>query len=113
VAEAKKCRTCKRVRPLTDVNMRERAPDARQARCRECSREWYLANKEEHVKNVGERNRHLRTEYADRLARYLLEHPCADCGEDDVRVLDVDHEYPAEKLTGVGRLVMLHRLGAG
>ena len=30
----------------------------------------------------------LKKEY---ILKYLLEHPCKDCGEDDIRVLQFDH----------------------
>jgi hypothetical protein len=100
----KRCSTCQVIRPLTDFNLRSSSRDGRQWRCRECSRAWYLVNKEQHLKNVAARNRRVREEYAQRLAAYLLEQGCADCGEDDIRVLEFDHNDPAEKLTEVGRL---------
>ena len=36
---------------------------------------------------------------------YLLDHPCIDCGCDDVRVLEFDHRDPATKVAGVCELV--------
>lgn len=102
---SKTCSTCHELRPLTDFNVRRTAADGLQARCRSCSRQWYADNREDHMRNVRVRNDRVRAEARVRLTDYLLEHPCVDCGESDVRVLDFDHEDPTTKLTEVGRLI--------
>lgn len=101
----KRCVTCRLMRPLSDFNVRSKAADGLQSRCRDCSRAWYVANKPAHDANVQRRNKRVRADYRQRLADYLLDHPCVDCGEPDVRVLDFDHEDPAHKLDEVARLV--------
>ena len=103
----KRCTTCHQLLPLLDFNMRRSSPDGLQPRCRACSREWYERNRLPHMARVRERNRRVRAEHQARLAAYLLEHPCVDCGEADLRVLDLDHDDPAEKVANVGRLVTL------
>jgi hypothetical protein len=103
----KRCTTCHELRPLTDFNLRRSSADGLQARCRACSREWYARNRLPHMARVRERNKRVRAEHQERLAAYLLEHPCVDCGEADLRVLELDHEDPAQKAATVGRLVTL------
>ncbi len=39
------------------------------------------------------------------LAHYLTEHPCVDCGNADVRVLDFDHRPEFDKRDDVMSLV--------
>jgi len=54
--------------------------------------------------NVARRNARVRRANQARLGAYLLEHPCVDCGEVDVRCLEFDHEVPADKRMEVTRL---------
>lgn len=105
--DEKRCTTCHEMRPLTDYNVRRSAPDGLQARCRSCSRTWYLLNTSEHIRRVAVRNKRVRGEHQELMAAYLLENPCVDCGESDLRVLELDHEDPAEKSENVGRLLTL------
>src|SRR5688572_13889857 len=81
----KRCVTCHALRPLDAFNLRRAAKDGRQARCRACSRTWYIQNKDSHRRNVARRNERVRKEYRERLVGYLKDHPCVDCGETDLR----------------------------
>jgi hypothetical protein len=102
--DQKRCSTCHLLRPTSDFNVRRSAPDGLQPRCRPCAHEWYLAHRVEHSGKVQLRNQRLRAENQQLLGAYLLEHPCVDCGEADVRVLDFGHEDPSQKTADVGRL---------
>ena len=101
----KRCCTCHELRALTEFNVRRGASDGLQSRCRSCSRAWYVANREQHRGNVRRRTVATRIEYKRRLGDYLLEHPCGDCGERDVRVLDFDHEPGHVKRKDIAALV--------
>ena len=100
----KRCVTCHEERPLIAFNVRRQSKDGLQDRCRECSRAWYLANREEHIRNVGARTARMRRTYRQRIGEYLRDHPCIDCGETDLACLDFDHRDRATKAGGVGQL---------
>jgi len=46
------------------------------------------------------------------VADYLATHPCIDCGESDVVVLEFDHRDPGTKLENVARLIHTGTLAA-
>ena len=101
----KRCCTCHELRPLTDFNVRSTAADGLQARCRDCSRKWYVANRDAHRANVRLRSTAVKKEYERRIGEHLLAHPCVDCGESDVRVLDFDHLDPSTKRSDIAKMV--------
>lgn len=101
----KRCSTCHRVLPLDAFTRRRDSRDGRQNRCRGCWHEWYLANKQEHIREVQRRNRERTQENRRRLVEHWRAHPCVDCGETDLRVLDFDHRDRALKRGVVSRLV--------
>ncbi len=105
MATTKRCCTCHELRPLTDFNVRRAAPDGLQSRCRACSRAWYVAHREQHRANVRRRTVPTRVEYKRRIGAHLQAHPCVDCGETDVRVLDFDHEAGSDKRSDIAALV--------
>jgi len=101
----KRCCTCSEVRPHTDFNLRAAAQDGLQSRCRECSRKWYVANRDAHRANVRRRSTATKREYKRRIGEHLQANPCVDCGEADVRVLDFDHLDAADKRADIAKLV--------
>jgi hypothetical protein len=102
---SKQCCTCHELRPLTDFNVRSAAPDGLQSRCRTCSRQWYLTNRDAHRANVRLRSTATKKEYKRRIGEHLLAHPCVDCGESDVRVLDFDHLDASTKRSDIAKMV--------
>jgi hypothetical protein len=65
--------------------------------CSKCKREYdinyYLNefNRQKQLTRVKERNLKIRNEIREYIGKYLLKHPCVDCGEKDIIVLDFDH----------------------
>lgn len=59
------------------------------------------------MENVRRRSVRARRVLQQHVATYLRDHPCIDCGEDDLRCLEFDHQDPALKLNEVSKLVSL------
>jgi hypothetical protein len=89
----KVCGRCKIPKSLDQFNKATRAKDGVQPWCRSCTK----AVNNELYRN-GQRSVQVREANARTIARninyvsaYLLAHPCVDCGEADVVVLEFDH----------------------
>lgn len=104
----KTCSTCRRSLGHSEFNARARSPDRRQSVCRECNRararRYYAENVEKHRKAVAAQVAKTRAAHLRRIGEYLLEHPCVDCGQRDIRVLDFDHRDGVEKSAEVMKL---------
>lgn len=103
--DGKNCSTCGQRQPLTEFNRRAQAPDGLQARCRSCARRWYRLNTEAHKKNTRRRRLEYAVEVRREMMAFFNEHPCVDCGEQDVRCLDFDHRGDLLKSANVGYLL--------
>lgn len=68
-------------------------------------RAHYARNVAYYVDKAARANSRQRAENYTRLIEYLRGHPCVDCGEADVRVLQFDHVDPATKTTEVSGLL--------
>ena len=103
--DSKRCSTCRQDLPLDAFARQTASRDGRQPKCRACWRDWYLAHKDGHVAEVRRRNALRTQDNRARLVAYLEEHPCVDCGESDLRVLDFDHRDRTTKGGLVSTLV--------
>lgn len=92
----KQCRLCKIEKPLSEFPSKHKKIGAPlRSYCYECQREYcrqhYRNNKEVYNQRRYERQRTRRDRYRKMVVAYLREHPCVDCGESDIRVLEFDH----------------------
>lgn len=105
----KRCGTCRQSKPLSEFNRKSSRADGRQEVCRECnrasSRRYYERNRAHHIAVVRRRTDAQRDVNFSFVARHLTSHPCADCGNDDIRVLDFDHLPGTHKRDNVMQLV--------
>ena len=78
-----------------DFNWKYRDRGIRNTRCKICqsrvSKEHYRNHKQLQIGRVRAREVLVIEDNQKRLANYLSCHPCVDCGQTDVRVLEFDH----------------------
>lgn len=92
----KKCDHCKLPKDEEEFNWKFKSLGVRHKTCRECMHGFnktYFEGpaKEKHLQQVNERKQEARQFARDYVYDYLLTHPCEQCGESDVRVLEFHH----------------------
>lgn len=89
----RKCGRCKIEKSLDDFNKHPKR--GWQAYCRECnklrSQLYYANNIKKHRAEVKKRKKANIVANRERLCKYLIDHPCVDCGENDIVILTFDH----------------------
>lgn len=75
----------------------------------ECHKKYYEANKEKVLAQVGLRNKENRKRNKTFVLDYLSEHPCVDCGEKDIIVLEFDH-VRGEKVGDVKKMMFSYSI---
>ncbi|MEK6226201.1 MAG: hypothetical protein AABM40_07875 [Chloroflexota bacterium] len=88
------CRVCRVSKPLTEFPFRSRASGTRHWICLACqrtaTRDWYVRRAPD-AKKVDGYGTHAQESLVARVDEYLSSHPCVDCGEDNIVLLDFDH----------------------
>ena len=96
----RQCGHCGETLPLAAFAWRRKAKGERHNLCRPCHSQYhhehYSANKERYIEQACTRKRALARERTAWLLRYFDSHPCADCGETDPVVLELDHRRDKE-----------------
>ena len=93
--ETKTCSECRLCKSIEDFNWRIKNKEIRQTRCKECTRKstinHYNSNKESYKERARVFSKMQVAENRENLYKYLVSHPCTDCGEKDPVVLQMDH----------------------
>lgn len=110
IGDEKVCCTCKQRKPLSEFNRMRKAKDGRQASCRDCNKAYHYANWDRHMAQIRARTKRVRDANRAFVAEYLSTHPCVDCGERDIVVLEFDHLR--EKTANISKLVIYGTLEA-
>lgn len=91
----KQCVACSELKSLEEFNKNKYRSDGLQDRCRPCdndrARSYYQSNKARLIKQINDAQKVRSKGIKDWLCQYLIDHPCVDCGERDIIVLEFDH----------------------
>lgn len=91
----KRCSRCGDDFPEEVYAFKNPAKGWRQSACPDCMRlyrkEHYRRHPKPYKERAHERNATILKENHEKLFQYLSQHPCVDCGESDVVVLELDH----------------------
>jgi hypothetical protein len=107
--EERQCTASGTTRAHHEFAFRNAATGKRHLQCRNCCREVSRRHYEQNRAAYIERNRRntprLHELVKPRVYRYVLEHPCASCGEADPVVLEFNHRDPSTKVGNISDLV--------
>jgi hypothetical protein len=97
----KQCCQCKEVLPFEQFYKNKTKKDGHGTECKKCSKKLRKGRgyKNDYYKLYREKKH-------EKLCEYLLEHPCIDCGEDDLTTLDFDHLR--NKVDNISRMIGNH-----
>lgn len=104
----RKCSKCLRVLDETMFNWKVKNVK-RSYHCKECSRKYiqshYKNNLKYYISKALKRNRFVKERAYSYLGPYLLNHPCVDCGEVDILVLEFDHRDRKVKEGAISHII--------
>lgn len=89
------CCKCKQIKSHTEFHIRNKKLGILSARCKICSRRYA----KEYIEKKSRANK-------ERIIQYLQKHPCVDCGQTDIIVLDFDHR--SNKVSEIGKLLRIN-----
>jgi hypothetical protein len=97
--DTKRCFQCRRKKPLTEFYKIKRSDHLLgfryDSRCKKCSSARFIQYEKDHREQLRPAREKRSRDYRERnrafIKDYLTSHPCVDCGESDVVVLQFDH----------------------
>lgn len=105
----KKCSKCKKEKPIEEFNFKTKSTGFRQYQCKVCTRLYiknhYNRNKGYYLRKAKKRNAKIKLKIYEYLCEYLVKHPCIDCGESDLAVLEFDHKGEIPKFKAVSHMI--------
>ncbi len=109
--DTKLCTKCQSVKPTSEFNKNKWKRDGLQHYCRDCHRRSVVGSQKTHreafLKRLQRYNERKRNATRRFVFDYLSTHPCVDCGESDVTVLDFDHQR--DKKHTISQLIIFNK----
>ena len=100
---------CGQLLDLGQFSFKNRALGRLHSYCRACHGAWnrrhYARNRDTYIAAAKRHNVQYNASNVKRMVTYLRDHPCVDCGERDILVLQFDHRDRQDKIVAVGRLI--------
>lgn len=101
------CAKCNELKNDSDFSYKNKKLGTKQSYCKNCQRSYgrkhYDTNKQYYIDKSDKYQKTSATLVLD----YLRSHPCVDCGEKDVEVLDFDHLR--DKTSSVCRMILSNK----
>jgi len=102
VEELKTCSKCRVPKVLSEFDKKRKGRNSRCKSCRAGYMRQHCASNPEQYAAKRQRAKQAKLKYID---DYLYEHPCIDCKETDIVVLDFDHRDGDEKEFNIGEAI--------
>lgn len=103
------CKKCSTEKEETFFSLKNKRTGTRSTICKECHKSYvrghYYANKEVYQSRAWAYKKVSLVEKRRYVIEYLKTHPCVDCGESDIVVLEFDHRSQTEKYQSVAEMM--------
>lgn len=97
----KKCYKCNLFKENLSFAKHSKRSDGLQSVCRDCKKlmdkTYYKSHTSQMKEQIKKAQKKRIERIQDKLFQYLSLHPCVDCGEKDIVVLEFDHERDKER----------------
>lgn len=107
--ETKTCTKCKFEKSIDEFAKNSSRKDGLHNICKPCKKEYntdyYGRTKHVYKESRAERRKRMRRDAQRFVLSFLSTHPCVDCGETDVVVLQFDHQR--DKIAAIAQLINL------
>lgn len=105
---SKRCSKCLRILDESAFNWKYKNIKL-QYHCKECSRKYvrehYKNNTRYYIDKAHRRNIEVKEKSLKYIGNNFKTHPCVDCGETDILVLEFDHRLRSDKFREISRLI--------